>query len=92
MGTQLNIKNEEARRLAERVATATGQSITEAVTDSLRRRLRQVQQDQAISDDALRHRETDFYHLIAGTRMRWKDAVMSIDHADLLYDERGLPR
>ena len=92
MATQLNIKNDEARSLAERVAAATGQTITEAVTDALRRRLRQVESDQATSDDALRTREAEFYRLIAGTRERWKDAMLSIDHADILYDESGLPR
>ena len=92
MGVQLNIKNEEARGLAERVAAATGATITEAVTEALRRRLRQVELDQATCDDALINREMEFYRLIEGTRARWKGAMTSIDHADLLYDENGLPR
>lgn len=92
MGVQLNIKNEEARRLAERVAAATGQTITEAITDSLRRRLQQVEKDQVTSADALRERDHQFYALIAGTRERWKGTMLSIDHADILYDEDGLPR
>lgn len=92
MGVQLNIKSEEARQLAERLAEATGESITQAVTEALRRRLRQVQHDQATTDDAVRRREADFYHLISGSRERWKGAMLSIDHGDLLYDEHGLPR
>jgi antitoxin VapB len=92
MGVQLNIKKGEARELAERLAAATGQTITEAVTEALRQRLRQVQFDQATSDNCLRTREADFYRLISGSRERWKGAMMSIDHADLLYDEDGLPR
>lgn len=92
MGVQLNIKNEETRRMAERVAAATGQTITEAVTDALRRRLQEVEHDQANSADALRERDHEFYALIAGTRQRWKGAMLSIDHADVLYDEDGLPR
>lgn len=92
MGVQLNIKNEEARRLAERVAAATGQTITEAITDSLRRRLQQVERDESASAEALREREHQFYSLIGGTRQRWKGAMLSIDHEDILYDEDGLPR
>lgn len=92
MGVQLNIKSEEARRLAERLAEVTGETITEAVTEALRTRLRRVEHDQAVSADVVRDRETDFYHLISGSRMRWQGAMLSIDHADLLYDENGLPR
>lgn len=92
MATQLNIKNDEGRRLAGRVAAATGQNITEAVTDALRRRLRQVGQDQALSDEAMRDREAAFHRLTAGTRSRWNDAFLTIDHGDMPYDEHGLPR
>lgn len=92
MGVQLNIKSEEARRLAERLAEATGETITEAVTEALRRRLRGIERDQALDTDAVRARENAFYELIQGSRARWQGAMLSIDHADLLYDEDGLPR
>ena len=92
MGAQLNIKNAEARTLAERLAEVTGDSITEAVTKALRVRLRQVEFDQATTSDARRVREVDFYHMVGGSRGRWKGAMLSIDHADILYDEDGLPR
>ena len=39
MGMQLNIKSEEAYRLATRLAELTGQSLTGAVTDALRQRV-----------------------------------------------------
>jgi antitoxin VapB len=92
VGVQLNIKSAEARTLAERLARATGETITEAVTHALRTRLRQVEHDQASTDDAVRQRATDFDYLIRGSRERWKGAMLSIDHGDLLYDEYGLPR
>ena len=92
MGVQLNIKNAEARALAERLAHATGNSITQAVTEALRVRLRQVEQDQALTDAERCQREVEFFKLIAGSRSRWKGAMLSIDHADILYDEDGLPR
>lgn len=92
MGAQLNIKSAEARELAEKVADATGQTITEAVTHALRLRLREVQREQAVTDDAKRAREVAFYRMIRGSRERWQGAMLSIDHGDLLYDEDGLPR
>ncbi|MDP5279557.1 type II toxin-antitoxin system VapB family antitoxin [Sphingomonas sp. DG1-23] len=92
MGAQLNIKSVEARDLAERLAESTGATITEAVTEALRRRLRDVEREQALQPDMVRAREDAFYALICGSRARWKGAMLSIDHADLLYDEDGLPR
>lgn len=92
MGVQLNIKSAEARELAEKVARATGESITEAVTKALRKRLREVQLELATSEDQVRGREADFYGLVTGSRARWRGAMLSIDHGDLLYDEYGLPR
>ena len=81
----LNIKNEETHRLARELAGLTGESVTEAVTVAVRERLERVKSEQgsglaerllAIGRDAARH---------------WKEPYRSIDHADLLYDERGLP-
>jgi hypothetical protein len=39
MGAQLNIKSEDAYRLASRLAELTGKSLTTAVTDALRETL-----------------------------------------------------
>jgi hypothetical protein len=30
--------------------------------------------------------------LVKDSRGLWQDSLLSIDHADLLYDERGLPK
>ncbi|UIJ44454.1 type II toxin-antitoxin system VapB family antitoxin [Sphingomonas cannabina] len=92
MGVQLNIKSAEARALAEELAEATGESITEAITAALRLRLRQIALEKAKEPNAMREREMAFYRLIRGSRMRWKGAMLSVDHGDLLYDEHGLPR
>src|ERR1700689_3961291 len=44
MGAQLNIKREDAKRLASRLSELTGESLTTAVTEALRERLdRQLQ-------------------------------------------------
>lgn len=92
MGVQLNIKSAEARELAEKVAKLSGETITEAVTTALRKRLREMELGLAVSDDKVREREAEFYYLIDGSRSEWKGAMLSIDHGDLLYDEYGLPR
>lgn len=92
MGVQLNIKSAEARALAERLAEATGASITEAVTQSLRNRLAELRLETARADDPARDREVEFYSIIAGSRARWPGAMLSLDHGDMLYDELGLPR
>lgn len=92
MGVQLNIKSAEARHLAEKVASTTGVSITEAVTDALRRRLQEVEREVATADDALLRRAADFHAMMAGSRACWPAAVLDVDHGDLLYGEDGLPR
>ena len=88
MGVQLDIKSAEARALAEELAAATGTSITEAVTDALRHDLDAAR---AASDAEGR---TRYYRIMAmtdGNRALWDKDVLTIDHGDLLYDERGLP-
>ena len=81
----LNIKNEEAHRLASRLARLTGESLTDAVTRALRERLERVEAP------------NDLARQLARDRSRLRRAVSSepyrtIAHGDLLYDERGLPR
>jgi antitoxin VapB len=81
----LNIKNPEAHRLAQELAALTGESMAAAVTESVRERLARIRQQQeplaarllAIGKDCAAH---------------LKEPARSIDHADLLYGEDGLPR
>lgn len=83
----LNIKNEEAHRLAQELAALTGQSLTAAVTDALRERLERTRRERPGSGLANR--------LLAIGRdcaAHLKEPFRSVDHGDLLYDERGLPR
>jgi antitoxin VapB len=80
----LNIKNDEAHRLASELARLTGESLTEAVTRALRERLARVD----APDDRAR-RLIEIGRDCAG---RLKEPYRSIAHGDLLYDERGLPR
>jgi antitoxin VapB len=82
----LNIKNEETHRLVEELATLTGETMTAAVTEAVRERLDRVRRAQGMS---LAER------LVAigkDCAMHLKEPFKSVDHGDLLYDERGLPR
>lgn len=81
-----NIKNEEAHRLAKKLADLTGQSMTAAVTQAIRERLSRLRQakDGNLSDRLLAIGKRTAKHL--------KEPLRSADHGDLLYDERGLPR
>ena len=80
----LNIKDPEAHRLARAIAQATGETMTRAVTEALRERYERLQR---------RDPET----LAADIRAIAKRAAAHIkrtylDHAELLYDEHGLPK
>jgi antitoxin VapB len=85
--TSLNLKSDEAYRLARELAERTGDSMTKAVVVALRERLERLKRDPrssrverilAIGRDCAAHLEEPY---------------RSIDHGDLLYDEKaGLPR
>ena len=82
----LNIKNAETHRLVQELAALTGESMTAAVTEGVRERLDRVRRGRGVSlaDRLLAICKECAAHL--------KEPFRSIDHGDLLYDERGLPR
>lgn len=82
----LNIKNERTQRLATELADLTGESMTAAVTEAVRERLDRVreQQGKGLAERLLRIGKNCAAHL--------KGRAKTVDHGDLLYDERGLPR
>lgn len=83
----LNIKNAETYRLIRELADLTGESMTGAVTEAVRERLERL----AAAD----HRAgmADRLHAIAADmRARLPDDFFDVDHGDLLYDEKGLPK
>lgn len=83
----LNLKNAEAYRLASRVARLTGESMTEAVTVALRERLTRVEKPARSSSLA-----GDLMAIGADCASRLSRRTRKLDHAALLYDEKGLPR
>lgn len=80
----LNIKDPEAHRLAQAIALATGQSMSRVVTDALRERYAQIekQKGKASVDELLTIANRATEHLMQPYT----------DHAELLYDEDGLPK
>lgn len=82
----MNIKNEEAYRLTKQLAKLTGESLTTAVTEAVRERL-----------DRIRHkRGVDLAErlLVIGRdcAAHLKKPFRTVDHGEMLYDERGLPK
>ncbi|MBI3497839.1 MAG: type II toxin-antitoxin system VapB family antitoxin [Proteobacteria bacterium] len=82
----LNIKNEDAHRLAQELAKLTGESMTTAVTEAIRERVDRLRREQA---KGLAER---LLALGRDCAPRLKEPFRSADHGDLLYDSTGLPR
>lgn len=82
----LNLKNEETNRLAHELAGLTGETLTTAVTVAVRERLERLQQSKrgALSDRLLKIGKDCASHL--------REPFLSVDHGDLLYDAKGLPK
>ena len=82
----LNIKNEETHRLARELARLTGESMTAAVDKAVRERLEKVRKTKkdGLAERLLKIGRECAAHL--------KEPYRSIDHGDLLYDEKGLPK
>lgn len=82
----LNIKSDETHRLARELAKLSGESMTEAVTEAVRERLARLRRERGggLADRLLK--------IGRDCAARLKEPYRSADHADLLYDERGLPR
>ena len=81
----LNIKNSEAHALAARIAQATGESLTEAVTVALRERLARIVARPEVLEDQLLALGLD-------CASRLVEPWRSVDHAELLYEDLGLPK
>ena len=82
----LNIKSDEAHKLAKQLARLTGENMTEAVTKAVRERLARLrhQREPELASRLAQIGKECAAHL--------KEPFRSVDHGELLYDERGLPR
>lgn len=80
----LNIKDPEAHRLAHAIARATGQSMTRVVTEALRERYARIERHKGRASVA---------ELLAiADRAAAHVKRPYADHAELLYDDNGLPK
>jgi antitoxin VapB len=82
----LNIKNEEAHRLAQELAKITGESMTVAVSEAIRERLERVRGNprEDMAERLLKIGRECAAHL--------KEPFKSMDIDELLYDEKGMPK
>jgi antitoxin VapB len=80
----LNIKDPQAHRLAQQIARATGETMTRVVTEALRERLARLERRSAQAG-------VEELLAIAG-RAASHVRRPYLDHAELLYDEHGLPK
>ena len=81
----MNIKNKEANQLARQLSKLTGESLTFAVTEAVRERLDRVRSEHGVdlAERLLLIGRDCSAHL--------KEPFRSINHGDMLYDDRGLP-
>jgi antitoxin VapB len=83
----LNIKNEEVHRLARELARATGENMTVAVCQAIRERLDRIRES---SRKDRVERILEIGRDCAAAHL--KEPYKSVDHGELLYDEKGLPK
>ncbi len=83
----LNIKNNETCRLARDLALLTGETMTGAITVALRERLGRERRERAL--DA---RTEDLLAIGRRCAKSLNPGPSAIEHGDLLYDHRGLPK
>jgi antitoxin VapB len=85
INVSLNIKNEEAHRMARELASVTGESMTVAVSEAIRERLERVRSSKKEVFERIMEIAKECGPL-------WKEPYRSIDHGELLYDEKGMPK
>jgi len=79
----MNIKNEEAYRLTKQLSELTGESLTTAITEAVRERLDRIRRERGIdlAERLLLIGRDCAAHL--------KRPFRTINHADMLFDDRG---
>lgn len=83
----LNIKNNETCRLAGELARLTGETMTGAITVALRERL--MREKRRRSAEA---RSRELRAIAERCAKLMGPGPSAIEHGDMLYDERGLPK
>ena len=80
----LNIKDQEAHRLAQAISRTTGETMTHVVREALRERYERLQRRdaEALASDIRAIAKRSAAHI----------QRPYLDHAELLYDKHGLPK
>lgn len=82
--TNLIVKDSEAHRLALEIAKTTGETLTRVVTEALRERYERLQ---------TRCGKASVEELLAIAKRSSNQVKRPyLDHAEFLYDDRGLPK
>jgi antitoxin VapB len=81
----MNIKSEEAHRLVKKLVQLTGESQTAAITEAVRQRLELIRSQKGLG---LANRLVQIGQECAS---HLRKPFSSIEHGDLLYNEKGLP-
>lgn len=69
--------------MAQELAALTGESMTTAVTEAVREKLTRVK-SRGMAERIMK--------IAKQCGPLWKEPFKSVDHGDLLYDEKGLPK
>lgn len=82
------INNPETIRAIRERAQRTGQSVDRVVDDAVRVRLARLR-----TPEEEEERRAKVYAIVQDMQARFKaSGLLPVDHGELLYDERGLPR
>ena len=82
-----NIKNDDTCQLASDLAQLTGETKTGAITVALRERLERERRRRGVEN-----RDRDLRTIARRCAKMMGPGPSAIEHGDLLYDERGLPK
>jgi antitoxin VapB len=82
----MNIKNKEAYHLTRQLSELTGESLTTAITEAVRERLDRISRERGVdlAERLLLIGRDCAAHL--------RRPFRTVNHADMLYDDRGLPK
>ena len=83
----LNIKNDETCRLADELARLTGETMTGAITVALRERLEREKRERSVET-----RVQEIRAIAERCAKLMGPGPSAVEHGDMLYDERGLPK
>ena len=83
----LNIKNEETCRLARELAHLTSETLTGAITVALKERLERERRERSVEA-----RVRELHAIGQRCAKMLRDGPSAVEHGDILYHERGLPK